>query len=100
METLMTADKTKKRPLAEVEATHPKKYLRSPMARAVPEEEVEEFFTILRRIRVAVKYFEKSRGGTQSRKRRQPTFDNEDLVEIDGGGENDPLPDLTSKIVT
>ncbi|CAN1147172.1 Protein NIM1-INTERACTING 2 [Linum perenne] len=124
METPMTTDKTKKRPPAEVEATHPEKDLRSPMARAVPEEEVEECFTILRRIHVAVKYFKKSGGGAQSRKRRHPTFDKEDLVEIDGGRENDvqamfdgeankvaveevvldlnldPPSDLTSEIIT
>ncbi|CAN1181358.1 Protein NIM1-INTERACTING 2 [Linum perenne] len=91
METPTAADKTRKRPPAEVDPTNPETDLRSPLARAVPEEEVEEFFAILRRIHVAVKYFKKSGGGGggQSRKRRRPTFEKEDLVEIDGGGEND-----------
>ncbi|CAN0876359.1 Protein NIM1-INTERACTING 2, partial [Linum grandiflorum] len=85
METPAAEKKNRKRPPAEVETTTPG----SPMAaRAVPEEEVEEFFAILRRIHVAVKYFEKSGGGA-SRKRRRPSFDGEELVEIDGGGEND-----------
>ncbi|CAN1798484.1 hypothetical protein LINPERHAP1_LOCUS21730 [Linum perenne] len=55
METPTSADKTRKRPPAEVEATHPEKDLRSPMARVVLEEEVEEFFAILKRVHVAVK---------------------------------------------
>ncbi|KAF2311105.1 hypothetical protein GH714_019577 [Hevea brasiliensis] len=47
---------------------------------AVAEEEVEEFFAILRRIHVAVKYFEKNDGG----KRWKPSFEIEDFEEVNG----------------
>ncbi|KDP29399.1 hypothetical protein JCGZ_18320 [Jatropha curcas] len=46
---------------------------------AATEEEVEEFFAILRRIRVAVKYFEKNDG-----KRWEPSFEKEDFEEVNG----------------
>uniref|UniRef100_A0A6N2N401 Uncharacterized protein n=1 Tax=Salix viminalis TaxID=40686 RepID=A0A6N2N401_SALVM len=45
----------------------------------VEEEEVEEFFAILRRIHVAVKYFEKSEG-----KKWRPLLEREDFKELDG----------------
>ncbi|OAY31308.1 hypothetical protein MANES_14G101600v8 [Manihot esculenta] len=51
---------------------------------AVSEEEVEEFFAILKRIHVAVKYFEKNDG-----KRWKPSFMKEDFEEISGDVEGE-----------
>jgi hypothetical protein len=45
----------------------------------VKEEEVEEFFAILRRIQVAVKYFEKSEG-----KKWRPLLEREEFKELNG----------------
>ena len=45
----------------------------------VTEEEVEEFFAILRRIHVAVKYFENSNGPGMAAKRWKPSFEREDF---------------------
>ncbi|KAG6759643.1 hypothetical protein POTOM_036127 [Populus tomentosa] len=45
----------------------------------VEEEEVEEFFAILRRIQVAVKYFEKTEG-----KKWRPLLEREEFKELKG----------------
>ncbi|CAI0552406.1 unnamed protein product [Linum tenue] len=66
-----------------------------PTRAAAPEEEVEEFFAILRRIHVAVKYFERSgvEAGSllSAGKRRRPSFEKEDFVEIGGGGNDEAV---------
>lgn len=47
----------------------------------VTDGEVEEFFAILRRIRVAVKYFENcNAGGGMAVKRWKPSFEKEDFL--------------------
>ncbi|KAF7133365.1 hypothetical protein RHSIM_Rhsim09G0108800 [Rhododendron simsii] len=56
------------------------------------DDEVEEFFAILRRIRVAVEYFEKGNGeggrrglaATEPLSRRSPCFERRDFEEADG----------------
>ncbi|CAL1408215.1 unnamed protein product [Linum trigynum] len=64
-----------------------------PTRAAAPEEEVEEFFAILRRIHVAVKYFERSgvEAGSllSAGKRWRPSFEKEDFVS--GGGGSDEV---------
>ncbi|KAH7841713.1 hypothetical protein Vadar_033334 [Vaccinium darrowii] len=74
------------------------------------DEEVEEFFAILRRIRVAVEYFEKGKGegagrrglaAKESSARRGPSFLRRDFEEIDGAkgsgdGEGDTGLDLNA----
>ncbi|KAF5745270.1 protein NIM1-INTERACTING 2-like [Tripterygium wilfordii] len=68
----------------------------------VKEEEVEEFFAILRRIRVAVEYFNKgdSKGGRDSTEKRwRPSFRKEDFEGVDGGssgGKRERSLDLNS----
>ncbi|PSR88271.1 NRR repressor like [Actinidia chinensis var. chinensis] len=57
------------------------------------DDEVEEFYAILRRIRVAVEYFEKGNGdggrrelkGKRKASRWSPSFQREDFEEVDGG---------------
>lgn len=52
----------------------------------VSEEEVEEFFAILRRIRVAVKYFdESSKSVEKAAKRWKPSSESEDF-EVEANG--------------
>ncbi|KAH7839398.1 hypothetical protein Vadar_003669 [Vaccinium darrowii] len=52
------------------------------------DDEVEEFFAILRRIRVAVEYFQKGRrpelAAKESSSRRSPSFLRRDFVAVDG----------------
>ncbi|KAK4263787.1 hypothetical protein QN277_029158 [Acacia crassicarpa] len=60
------------------------------------EEEVEEFFAILRRIRVAVKYFERAHGSGRSltAKPWEPSFQADDF-QGDDGNHKDGVKDLT-----
>ncbi|KAK2635823.1 hypothetical protein Ddye_030615 [Dipteronia dyeriana] len=62
----------------------------------VTEDEVEEFFAILRRLQVSLKYFEKNKcnGRKLTDKRWQPRFQVEDFdlhngVNVDNGGKKD-----------
>ena len=53
----------------------------------VSEEEVEEFFAILRRVHVAVKYFKEGNGVGKAAKRWKPSFEMEDF-EVEANGVN------------
>ncbi|KAK9276346.1 hypothetical protein L1049_005878 [Liquidambar formosana] len=61
--------------------------------RATEEEEVEEFFAILQRIQVAIKYFEKGKGErrelTAKGSRWRPSFEWEDFEGVNGVKESE-----------
>ncbi|KAF5751928.1 hypothetical protein HS088_TW02G00947 [Tripterygium wilfordii] len=68
------------------------KRVKSDGEQTVKEEEVEEFFAILRRIRVAVEYFDKgeSKGGREMREKRwRPCFRKDDFEVVAGGSNGD-----------
>ncbi|KAJ8774523.1 hypothetical protein K2173_016969 [Erythroxylum novogranatense] len=55
------------------------------------EEEVDEFFAIIRRIHVAVKYFENSMGG----KKWRESFEKEGFKEVNGGVDGEKKEDVS-----